>query len=131
MFIDAHCHLERHTFGDQLGGVIERAFAAQLSHMVAVGASRVAEGASEAIALAERYPTIYATAGIHPHDAGKATPDQAKRTKAYEAAQRIIHDQALWVPLGYPTAAVLTSAKVSGYRVSPFGRQNFGTVAVQ
>lgn len=64
-------------------------------------------------------------------DAGKATPDQAKRTKAYEAAQRIIHDQALWVPLGYPTAAVLTSAKVSGYRVSPFGRQNFGTVVVQ
>jgi dipeptide transport system substrate-binding protein len=64
-------------------------------------------------------------------EAGKATPDLAKRTKAYEAAQRIIHDQALWVPLGYPTAAVLTSAKVSGYRVSPFGRQNFGAAAVQ
>lgn len=73
MFIDAHCHLERHTFGDGLDDVIARAFAAELSHMVAVGASRVAEGASEAVALAERYPNIYATAGIHPHDAGKAT----------------------------------------------------------
>ncbi|HSI05994.1 MAG: TatD family hydrolase [Myxococcota bacterium] len=73
MFIDSHCHLERHTFGDQLDAVIERAFAAELSHMVAVGASRVAEGASEAIALAERLPKIYATAGIHPHDAAKAT----------------------------------------------------------
>lgn len=73
MYIDAHCHLERHTFGDQIDEVIDRAFAAGLSHMVAVGASRVAEGADEAIALAERHGAIYATAGIHPHDAAKAT----------------------------------------------------------
>ncbi len=75
MFIDSHCHLEVHTFGDQIDQVIARAFAADLSHMVAVGASRVAEGASEAIALAERQPRIYATAGIHPHDAAKTGPD--------------------------------------------------------
>ncbi|HTH62696.1 MAG TPA: ABC transporter substrate-binding protein [Paraburkholderia sp.] len=62
---------------------------------------------------------------------GKATADQGKRAKAYEAAQKIIHDEALWIPLGYPTAAAITRANVSGYRVSPFGRQNFGAVAVQ
>jgi dipeptide transport system substrate-binding protein len=62
---------------------------------------------------------------------GKQTADQAKRTKAYEAAQQIIHDQALWIPLGYPTAAAITRTNVSGYHVSPFGRQNFTTVVVQ
>ncbi len=62
---------------------------------------------------------------------GKQTSDQAKRTKSYEAAQQIIHDEALWIPLGYPTAAALTRKNVSGYRVSPFGRQNFTTVDVQ
>jgi dipeptide transport system substrate-binding protein len=62
---------------------------------------------------------------------GKATPDQAKRTKAYTDAQKIIHDQAIWIPLGYPTAAALTRANVSGYHVSPFGRQNFTSVTVQ
>jgi dipeptide transport system substrate-binding protein len=62
---------------------------------------------------------------------GKATPDQAKRAKAYEAAQKIIHDQALWIPLGYPTAAAITRTNVSGYNVSPFGRQNFTAVNVQ
>ncbi|WP_322010472.1 ABC transporter substrate-binding protein [Paraburkholderia sp. J12] len=62
---------------------------------------------------------------------GKATADQAKRVKLYEAAQKIIHDQALWIPLGYPTAAAITRTDVSGYQVSPFGRQNFGSVSVQ
>jgi dipeptide transport system substrate-binding protein len=61
----------------------------------------------------------------------KATPDQTKRAKAYEAAQQIIHDQALWIPLGYPTAAAITQKDVSGYNVSPFGRQNFATVVVK
>ncbi|HEV3104516.1 MAG TPA: ABC transporter substrate-binding protein [Trinickia sp.] len=62
---------------------------------------------------------------------GRATPDQAKRAKTYESAQKIVHDEALWIPLGYPTAAAITRANVSGYRVSPFGRQNFAVVAVQ
>lgn len=62
---------------------------------------------------------------------GKTTADQAKRVKLYEAAQQVIHDQALWIPLGYPTAAAITRTNVSGYQVSPFGRQNFASVAVQ
>ncbi|CAN7521633.1 ABC transporter substrate-binding protein [Trinickia sp. LjRoot230] len=62
---------------------------------------------------------------------GRATPDQSKRAKAYETAQKIIHDEALWIPLGYPTAAAITGASVSGYRVSPFGRQNFAVVSTQ
>jgi dipeptide transport system substrate-binding protein len=64
-------------------------------------------------------------------DEGKATADTSKRTKAYTEAQQIIHDQALWIPLGYPTASALTRSNVSGYRVSPFGRQNFANVVVQ
>ncbi|AJK47890.1 ABC transporter substrate-binding protein [Burkholderia plantarii] len=64
-------------------------------------------------------------------DDGKETADQARRAKAYEAAQKIIHDQALWIPLGYPTASAITRPNVSGYHVSPFGRQNFAEVSVQ
>jgi dipeptide transport system substrate-binding protein len=64
-------------------------------------------------------------------DEGKASADIGKRTKAYTEAQQIIHDQALWIPLGYPTASALTQSNVSGYRVSPFGRQNFSNVTVQ
>ena len=72
MYIDAHCHLERATFGDELDEVIARAFSAGLTHIIAVGASGVTEGAREAVALAERVPGILAAIGLHPHEAAKA-----------------------------------------------------------
>ncbi|KND59828.1 Dipeptide-binding ABC transporter, periplasmic substrate-binding component [Candidatus Burkholderia verschuerenii] len=62
---------------------------------------------------------------------GKTTADVAKRTKSYTEAQKIIHDQALWIPLVYPTAYAITRTNVSGYTVSQFGRVNFGAVSVQ
>lgn len=62
---------------------------------------------------------------------GKTTADVASRTKSYDDAQKIIHDQALWIPLVYPTASAITRTNVSGYNVSPFGRVNFGATSVQ
>jgi dipeptide transport system substrate-binding protein len=60
----------------------------------------------------------------------RSTPDQAKRAKDYEAAQKIVHDEALWIPLGYPTASAITRKSVEGYKVSAFGRQHFADVSV-
>ena len=74
MWIDAHCHLERETYGDEVDAVVARAQAAGLSHLVAVGASRGTAGAHEAVALAQRLAPVFATAGIHPHDAAAASP---------------------------------------------------------
>lgn len=60
----------------------------------------------------------------------KLTDDRASRSHLYDAAQRMIHEEALWVPLGYPVASAITSNTVSGYTVSPFGRQDFSNVVV-
>ncbi|WP_206954857.1 ABC transporter substrate-binding protein [Trinickia acidisoli] len=62
---------------------------------------------------------------------GRATANPAARTKDYEAAQKIIHDQALWIPIGYPTASAVTRDTVTGYQVSAFGRQDFADVSVK
>ena len=62
---------------------------------------------------------------------GRSVAAQATRAKDYEAAQKIIHDQALWIPLGYPTASAITRQSVEGYKVSAFGRQNFADVTVK
>ena len=60
---------------------------------------------------------------------GKALSEQEKRSALYEDAQRIIHDQALWLPLAHPTATALLRKEVKGYAVSPFGRQDFSRVS--
>ncbi len=75
MLIDAHCHLEQATYGDELEQVIARAHAAGLVGFIAVGASGVASGADEALRLSERYPDIFAAVGIHPHEAQQAFDD--------------------------------------------------------
>ncbi|MGQ7960378.1 ABC transporter substrate-binding protein [Pseudomonas sp. SP16.1] len=59
---------------------------------------------------------------------GKASSEQAERSRLYREAQKIIQQQALWLPLAHPTAFALLSAKVEGYKVSPFGRQDFAKV---
>jgi dipeptide transport system substrate-binding protein len=59
---------------------------------------------------------------------GKATSTQQQRSALYQQAQTLIQQQALWLPLAHPTAFALHSDKVSGYQVSPFGRQDFAKV---
>ncbi len=59
----------------------------------------------------------------------RRTPDQARRSALYQQAQQLIQEQALWLPLAHPTASALLRTEVEGYRVSPFGRQDFARVA--
>ncbi|POZ62321.1 ABC transporter substrate-binding protein [Chromobacterium alticapitis] len=62
---------------------------------------------------------------------GKKTADFASRSKLYRSAQRIIHEQALWLPLAHPTAYALTRKEVSGLAVSPYGRVDFGAAVLK
>ncbi|WP_462380587.1 ABC transporter substrate-binding protein [Pseudomonas sp. Marseille-QA0892] len=61
---------------------------------------------------------------------GKQRREQSERSTLYEKAQRIIHDQALWLPLAHPTAATLLRSDVEGFDASPFGRVDFSKVKV-
>ncbi len=70
MITDSHTHLDGEVFDEDREACIERAIAAGVTRMISVGAGQGIESARRAIALAERYPFIWATAGIHPHDAG-------------------------------------------------------------
>ncbi|HJR15492.1 MAG TPA: TatD family hydrolase [Gemmatimonadales bacterium] len=69
MLIDSHCHLTDPAYALDHGAVLERAWAAGVSHVVVVGESRVS--ADRALELIEGEPRLVATAGLHPHDAGE------------------------------------------------------------
>jgi TatD DNase family protein len=70
--VDSHCHLDDEKFDPDREQVIERARAAGVEMMMAIGTGSELD---VAIRQAERYPFMYATIGVHPHDAAKATSD--------------------------------------------------------
>jgi TatD DNase family protein len=76
--VDSHCHLDDEKFDPDRAQVIERALAAGVEMMMAIGTGGDLD---VAIQQAERYPFIYATIGVHPHDAAKATPDTFERLR--------------------------------------------------
>ncbi len=79
--IDSHCHLDNPQFNPDREAVIERALAAGVERMVVIGTGDGPPDLEAGIRLAERHEAIYATVGVHPHDASKATPDTYKRLR--------------------------------------------------
>jgi TatD DNase family protein len=77
--IDSHCHLDSAEFDEDRDAVIERARAAGVEHMMAIGTGNGPPDLEAGLRLAEKHPAFYATVGIHPHDAAKAGPDDFKR----------------------------------------------------
>ncbi len=70
--VDSHCHLD--MIQDDQDSVIAAAQTAGLVAIINPGTSL--ESSRAAVALAEKYPMVYAAVGIHPHDAknyGKGT----------------------------------------------------------
>lgn len=79
MLADSHCHLDHEQFAADRDAVIDRALEAGVKHMVAIGTGDGPPDLETGIRLADRYPAIYATVGVHPHDASKAEPDTFRR----------------------------------------------------
>jgi len=77
--VDSHCHLDDEQFAGDRGATIERARAAGVDRMMAIGTGGGPPDLEVAIRLAEQYPFIYATVGVHPHDAAKAAPETFAR----------------------------------------------------
>ena len=66
--IDIGVNLANAAFDDDRGAVLERAWGAGIDALVATGTS-VADSRA-ALALARQHDRVFATAGVHPHDAG-------------------------------------------------------------
>ena len=83
MFVDSHAHLDGKQFDSDRDQVIARALEAGVQAMVAIGNGDGPDQVDCGIRLAEKYDFIYATLGIHPHEARLA--DEA----AYRNMERL------------------------------------------
>ena len=64
---DSHCHLDDPSYRDELDALMARARAAGVSRVMTIGVTLATSRA--AVALAETRPGVYASVGVHPHDA--------------------------------------------------------------
>jgi len=88
--IDSHCHLDNPQFDPDREAVIDRALAAGVDRMVVIGTGDGPPDLEAGIRLADRHEPIYATVGIHPHDASKATPETYTRLRALLQHPKVI-----------------------------------------
>ncbi len=73
MLVDSHAHLEMEQFDADREQVMARAQAAGVRTILAIGSGTGPGSLDCAIQLAAKYDFLYATIGIHPHEAKLAT----------------------------------------------------------
>ncbi len=88
MFIDSHCHLNYAGLVEQQDEVIARARAANVDGMLCI--STKASEWDEVIAIAQRHDRIWASVGIHPHEADQHVDVDTQRLLAATQAEKVV-----------------------------------------
>ncbi len=88
MLIDTHCHLDFPDFEPDRDLVVAQARAAGVGRIVNVASSLKAS--RDAAALAKRYDDVYATVGIHPHDAEQCDDNVLSELRGIMAQPKVV-----------------------------------------
>ena len=71
MWFDSHCHITADAFAEDRDEVLEQALHAGVEGFVAIGAGYGIAHNRRAVELAARDPRVWASVGVHPHDAAE------------------------------------------------------------
>jgi TatD DNase family protein len=88
MLIDTHAHLDYTDYDPDRAEVIARATEAGVTEIISIG-TRIDSSAC-AVELAENFPNIWATVGIHPNEASEAPDDAVERLRALAQSSRVV-----------------------------------------
>jgi TatD DNase family protein len=90
MLIDSHAHIQGKEYAGETAAVIERARAAGVEQIIVVGGAGDMSSNNDAVALADSFANIYATVGMHPHDAKDVGPDELQKLKELALHAKVI-----------------------------------------
>ena len=85
--VDSHCHINFPELAADLAGVIARMQTADVTHALCVSVSL--ETFPDVLRIAERFPNVYASVGVHPNERGEVEPS------AGQLAQLAAHPKVL------------------------------------
>jgi TatD DNase family protein len=88
MLIDTHAHLDYPDYDADRAEVIARATGAGVTEIISIG-TRI-DSSTRAVELAENFPNIRATVGIHPSEADAAPDDVIERLRFLAQSPRVV-----------------------------------------
>jgi TatD DNase family protein len=90
MLIDSHAHIQGKEYAGEAEAVISRARVAGVEAILAVGGAGEMSSNHDAVALADLYENIYATVGMHPHDAKDVGPAELKNLRDLTVHPKVV-----------------------------------------
>jgi TatD DNase family protein len=87
--VDSHCHLDDAQFDADRSAVIERALAAGVKYMLAIGTGNGPPDLAAAVRLAETHDCVFATVGVHPNDTPKIGVDTFAQLEQFLAHSKV------------------------------------------
>lgn len=88
MLVDTHAHLTMTEFAADLPEVLERAAAAEVATIICVGVDL--PSSRDAVQLAQRYPGVVATVGVHPNEAADLPSGWLEELRALTRMPRVV-----------------------------------------
>src|ERR1700677_4696506 len=88
MLIDTHAHLDYSDYDPDRAEVISRANDAGVTGIISIG-TRV-DSSTRAVELAENFPSIWATVGIHPSEVDETPDDAVDQLRALAQSRRVV-----------------------------------------
>jgi TatD DNase family protein len=88
--IDSHAHIQGPEFAADLNGVIDRAHAVGVEKILVVGGTGELSSNDAAVAVANSFTGLFATVGMHPHDAKDVSEQDFERLEHLAADPKVV-----------------------------------------
>lgn len=88
MLIDSHCHLDDPQFENDREAVIQRARSEGITYLVTIGCDLLTS--ERAVSLAQQYPFIFSSIGVHPHEVKNITPATYDRLRTLAKQPKVV-----------------------------------------
>jgi TatD DNase family protein len=88
--VDSHAHIQGEEFSDDLDGVLQRAKQAGVEKIVVVGGAGDLASNRRAVELARSHDELFATVGMHPHDAKAVSEEELGQLRELAKDSKVV-----------------------------------------
>ncbi len=89
-WIDSHCHIAASQFDEDRAQVLDAASAAGVTTMLAIGSGYGIAHNQKSVELAESDPRVFASVGVHPHEASELNEAHRTNIEAWLNEARVV-----------------------------------------